>query len=182
MDEQIMVIVGSAKRQLRVRNARIVGLMILGIAVLSACGSGGGSSETGDPSALPTPIVLSTSAPDPAAVSEEFLSLWDEGDYSGMYSLLDAPSREGTSETEFIELLEDFRSGTALSSIDYDIASTQIHNPYKASLAVNVTLHSGAAGEIPYLTEMELTRDGADWQVSWENTILHPTLTDDKRM
>jgi penicillin-binding protein 2 len=182
MDEQIMVIVGSAKRQLRVRNAQIVGLIILGIAVLSACGSGGGSSETGDPSALPTPIVLSTSAPDPAAVSEEFLSLWDEGDYSGMYSLLDAPSREGTSETEFIELLEDFRSGTALSSIDYDIVSTQIHNPYKASLAFNVTLHSGAAGEIPYLTEMELTRDGADWQVSWENTILHPTLTDDKRM
>ncbi len=177
-----MAIAGSARRQPRIRNTWVVGLMILGIAVLTACGSDGGSSETSDPSALPTPIVLSTPAPDPAAVSERFFSYWEGGDYAGMYALLDAPSREAISEADFIDLLEDFRSGTALSGIDYDIASTQIHDPYRASIAHNVTLKSGAAGEIQYLTNMELTRDGTDWQVSWDSTILHPKLTDGNRM
>lgn len=147
---------------------------------LFGCARGEEIIPTETPAELPTPVVISESAPDPAETAGAFLTSLGEGDEAAMYSLLDSESRSGMSEEAFGEKVDGFRSGSGMAALEYEILDAQIHSPYRASLDYGVTLNSSIVGDIPYTSRMELTREEGTWKVVWDETILHPLLVEDR--
>ncbi len=65
----------------------ILAVVILAL-VLAGCSQQSSESGTESSSELPTPEVLTVSAPNPELAVTRFLSSWNEQDYSAMYAML----------------------------------------------------------------------------------------------
>jgi penicillin-binding protein 2 len=157
-------------------------LLILITVVASGCSRGGENGAPPPPGELPTPVILSESAPDPGETAGVFLDALGRGDNAAMYAMLDSGSKGGLTEEAFAEVADGFRSGTAMVGLEHEIISSQVHSPYRASVEYAVNLQSAAVGEYPYTARMDLAREDGSWEVMWDRTILHPALTEDRKL
>ena len=159
--------------------AKVVGGVFFAASILLVgCSGGVQPTDELDPDALPTPVILSTPAPDPVSVAQQFFDLWNQGDTAGMYALLDTSSSEQISREAFDQIIQEFNSGTALTGVQQHTTSSSIQTPYQATVNQDVILQSGAVGDISLQSVMQLTREDENWGIHWDNSLLHPSLSE----
>jgi penicillin-binding protein 2 len=141
--------------------------------LLAGCGLFGGGQD-GTP-VLPTPAITTFSAPDPELAATQFLDLWKEQDYAGMYALLSPLSQDSITEEDFTTRYKAVWRAAAVSSLNYEIVSSLI-NPQAAQVRYRETFHSAVFGDIVRETYVDLTRTEAGWSVAWSDLAILPEL------
>ncbi|MQC27252.1 MAG: hypothetical protein DWG76_07375 [Chloroflexi bacterium] len=139
--------------------------------VLSACGSGNGSSN----GELPTVQVNVSSAPDVEAAAGAYLTAWQAGDYAAMYAMLSTLSRDAVSFEAFEARYRHVATEANLFDIQYEILQT-LTNPRSAQVGYRVTLQSAVIGPITRDTAMTLSLENNAWTVAWDDTLILPEL------
>lgn len=127
---------------------------------------------------LPTPEVLTVSAPNPEAAVEQFLSFWDAQDYGSMYAMLSPLTTDLITLEQFTARYESVWKAANLSGVEHEMLSSLV-NPEAAQVRSRITLVSAVVGDINRDIEFDLLMDGEDWRISWDDSLILPELTPD---
>jgi penicillin-binding protein 2 len=93
-----------------------------------------------------------------------------------MYSLLTRVSRDALSQEDLSKHYRGVGTEAALSGVDYEILSSLIISPDNAQVGYRVILHSVLVGDIQADTLMNLSMEGGQWRVQWDDTLVLPQL------
>lgn len=148
-------------------------LFFLLIFLLAACR--GASQGNGSSTGLPDPQINVQTAPDVEARARAYLSAWQEGDYEAMYAMLSTLSQDAISFEDFDVRYRHVATEANLFNIEYEILQT-LTNPKSAQLGYRVTLYSAIIGPITRETTMDLSLEGSDWRVAWDDRLILPEL------
>ena len=122
--------------------------------LVSACTSNGsgisGIFET--PTALPSPQVGITPAPDAQAAVKTFLEALQKDDFEVMYNLLSQSSREGITLEDFSKRWSDTLNEMSASSIEFIVSSSTV-SPRNAEVGYSITYKTVLAGDLRRLCE-----------------------------
>ena len=155
---------------------RLLNLIVV-MAFLSACGTGGSGllpgSATDTP--LPQPLVTVLSAPDPNATLASYLDAYKADDYNAMYDLLSKAAQGSVSLEDFSKRNRDALNNMSAGSFDYEILSSLV-NPYSAEIAVHVIYHTALVGEIERDVVARLALENNEWKIQWDDSIILPEL------
>ncbi len=154
-------------------------LLILTLGASACTPPATGESATSSP--LPTPQIATTHVPDPQTVAEAYLSAWQKEDYTAMYRLLTAVSRDAIGEDDFTAYYKGVLTGAAVGKVDFHILSSLVR-PRSAQVAYTVTLHSAVVGDISRDTVMNLSLENGAWRVQWDEALILPELHGGKRL
>ncbi|PWB49948.1 MAG: hypothetical protein C3F13_17825, partial [Anaerolineales bacterium] len=124
---------------------------------------------------LPGPQVDTTTVPDPKQTAQVYLDHWKAEEYPEMYALLTSVSQEAISEEEFTKRYTDLANEAALSSWDYEILSS-LKNPESGQVGYKVLMHSVLVGDFDRSTMMNLTLEGGEWRIQWDDSLILPEL------
>jgi penicillin-binding protein 2 len=92
-----------------------------------------------------------------------------------MYALLTSLSQDAISQEEFTRHYQGVASEAALTGLDYEILSA-LTDPEQSQVSYRVTLNSVLVGSITRDTVMNLSLEGEDWRVQWDDTLVLPEL------
>ncbi|GAB4482175.1 MAG: penicillin-binding protein 2 [Anaerolineales bacterium] len=148
--------------------------LLLIFTLLTACAAPAGSNLPAG-SALPTPVVRVTRAPDPLSGLTNYLQAWAASDYAGMYAMLSAASRAKINEEDFTKRYRGAMNAMALQKLTYSIGAPTT-NPASASLKVSVTYSSAIIGDFQRDITFPLTLENGDWRIDWEEGLILPEL------
>lgn len=158
------------------------GLALLALTLLMpACSSLRGETTPDATATLPDPAVRTDQAPDAEAAVADYLALWQEGDYQGMYAQLTDAAREAVPFEEFQASYQEFATIAAVTGFDYQIVSSLVQ-PARAQVRYRLTYRSAAVGEFVRETWLDLQRDQDLWGVDWTRTSILPEWNDENRL
>lgn len=120
----------------------------------------------------PTPI------PDPGDTTRAYLDSWKADDYSSMYTLLTAISKDAITEEDFTEKYRKVLAESAVSNIEYEILSAFQPNTSSAEVSYRVTLESVLVGDIQREALMYLSLEEDGWHIQWTDALILPELAD----
>ncbi len=113
--------------------------------------------------------------PDVKLTAQAYLDAWKAEDYGSMYALLTSLSRDAISQEEFTRHYQGVASEAALTGLDYEILSA-LTKPEKSQVSYRVMLNSILVGSISRDTVMNLSLEGGQWRVQWDDTLVLPEL------
>lgn len=155
-------------------------LCLLGL-ILAGCTSAGTSPEGPVGTAtLPGPQVSTDLAPDPEMAVAEFLRAWNRGDYDAMYARLSPLTQDSVSQEDFQSRYEQIGQVGAFQNLTFEIISSLVQSPRQAQVRYRLELESAAVGTISRDAQMDLTRVGEDWTISWTPANILPELEGDQ--
>ena len=134
-----------------------------------------------EPSALPTPQIRRTAAPDVESVVAAYLDAWSREDYAAMYDLLSTASRSGISQADFSAIYEGIAINMTLQSLDAQLISAST-NPSSANAKFSVTFDTGVFGTFSREVDMPLVMEGSGWGVVWDQGLIMPELGGGNRL
>ncbi|HET8944740.1 MAG TPA: penicillin-binding transpeptidase domain-containing protein, partial [Dehalococcoidia bacterium] len=163
-------------------------LVIPALAILAAaCGGGGGGSGP-------------TDAPrTPEETAERFLSLWKDGEYDNMYSLISTEAQATIERQKFIERYEAITDEARITGLDYElapeetaIAATAPPTPGEPEIPFSVTFHTSFFDDIEQENAIPLVREEVpvpvasgeepktreEWRVRWSPSLFFAELDD----
>lgn len=135
------------------------------------------TSTTSAPTAstLPEPQVESTIVPDPREAAQIYLDHCKAEEYPAMYTLLTKVSQDAISEADFTSRYKAVANEAALASWDYEILSS-LKNPESGQVGYKVIFHSILVGDIERDTMMNLSLEGGEWRILWDDSMILPEL------
>jgi penicillin-binding protein 2 len=159
--------------------------VLLIILLLGACRpvvqSGTSTPEVSATSTLPGPQVNTTHAPEVTGVATDFLEAWKAEDYSGMYALLAQSVRDSMSEDDFAARYNDIAINMNLQELEFEILSS-LTNPKSAQVSYKVVYHTSLVGDLQRDMVMNLSLEGDDWTILWEDGMILPELSGGNRL
>jgi penicillin-binding protein 2 len=160
--------------------------VLLLIMTLTACLPGSGKTPLTTVTVAPTltlanPQVNVTSVPDPQEKAEAFLNAWMQEDYETMYGNLTRLSQDAITLEEFSGYYDDVAISLTVQRLDYEILSS-LTNPTNAQVAYRVTYHSSLIGELQRDMLMNMTLEGGDWEIQYEDGMILPELSGGNRL
>ncbi len=153
---------------------KIIAILLV-VFIISACSK----NQTPKPtptSGLPTPEVTMVAVPDVAVTVNQFLTLWNTGDYASMYGMLAQTSKDAVKEEDFINLYKDSASALSLKQIDAGIVSSLV-KPASATVGYQVNFISNLYSDISRSMEMNLVNENGAWKIQWHEGLILPELT-----
>ncbi len=126
-------------------------------------------------SSLPEPQVETTNVPDPRDAAQLYLDDWKAEEYPAMYGMLTKISQDAVNEETFTARYKAVANEAALSSWDYEILSS-LKNPESGQVGYKVILHSILVGDIDRDTMMNLSLEGGEWRIQWDDSLILPEL------
>ncbi len=155
---------------------RAILLSALFVLILGACsGNSNGEGTSNGESALPGPSITTDNTPDAEEAAEAYLNAWQENDLAAMYAMLSTLSQDAFSFEEFEARYEHVSREANLFNIEYEILQS-LTNPNSAQVAYRLILHSAIIGPITRETMMNLSLEGKEWRVGWDDTLILPEL------
>lgn len=149
--------------------------VLLVVFIVSACSKTPTITVT-PTSSLPTPGVTTVAVPDVAVTVNQFLSLWNSGDYAGMYEMLTQTSKDATPQEDFVKLYTETAAAMSLKQIDTGIVSSLV-KPASATVGYQVNFISNLYGDISRTIEMNLINENNIWKIQWHEGMILPELT-----
>ena len=150
----------------------LVFLLVLGCAPTPALAPD--SSADNAPVLFPTATEVGD-VPNAGVTAQAYLDAWKVEDYTTMYNLLTSLSRDALNKDEFTNHYQGVAAEAVLDGVDYEILSV-LTNPDSAQVSYRVTLHSALVGDISRDTLMNLSLEGGEWRVQWDDTLILPEL------
>ncbi len=156
--------------------------IILVLAFLSSCSSGGigGNGGFGNlfatPTPLPPPLVGITPAPDAQAAVTKYLEAMQKDDYAGMYDMLSTLSRSGITLEDFSSRYKNALNTMSAASFEFAILSNLL-SPANAEVAYRITYHTSLVGDIQRDIVMRLANEAGTWKVQWDAGLILPELS-----
>ena len=156
---------------------RLLNLIII-MAFLSACGSGGSGLIPGGPTdtPLPPPLVTVNSTPDPGIAIQVYLNAYQVDDYNTMYGLLAKASQGTISLEDFALRNRDALNEMSAGSFDYEVLSSLV-NPYSAEIAFHVTYHTALVGDVERDIVARMALENNEWKIQWDDSLILPELS-----
>ncbi|MDS0524320.1 penicillin-binding transpeptidase domain-containing protein [Clostridium sp. SHJSY1] len=115
----------------------------------------------------------------PSDVLNKYVSLLNDKDYEGMYSLISSDSN--ISKEDFVKRNKNIYEGIGASDINVTISDTK-KTISEATINYDSTLNS-IAGEINFSNSLELKKDnGKDFKIVWNSKAIFPELQDDYKV
>ena len=166
-------------------NKRLVGLILvlfLTMVISNSCKPNNTAIPTIAPVAStprdPLPIVDPVT---PESVGRRFLEAWEDSNYSVMYTLITPELQAGMTPDGFNSLYQDtLNAATAISVTVIPNALTYDSN--RATIAFQLTLHTGLFGELHSNNELALIKENDNWWVDWDRRAIWPDLADGKKL
>ncbi|MBN2391157.1 MAG: penicillin-binding protein 2 [Anaerolineae bacterium] len=133
-----------------------------------------------------TPTTMFTPAPTPSptldvatpeSVGRGFLSAWEMGDYTEMYTLLLPSLRAGLAQTDFERAYRSALDLTTTISVTLTPQTLSIDGD-KAWIAFTEVWHTGLFGDLLAANQLSLVKEGALWGVDWHRDTIWPDLVD----
>jgi penicillin-binding protein 2 len=150
-------------------------LLILMISCSPVAANGSSSTNATATNGLLEVVPEVTPAPNVEAAVSAYLDAWRQFNYPAMYSMLTELSQDAISLEDFTARYEHVYREANLFQIDYEILST-LTNPNTAQASYRITLYSAIVGPISRDTTIDLSRDGSNWRVIWDDRIILPEL------
>ena len=122
-------------------------------------------------STLPQPQVETTNVPDPRQTAQAYLNHWKAEEYPAMYAMLTKVSQDAISEEAFTARYKGVANEAALSSWDYAILSS-LRNPDSGQVGYRVSMHSVLVGDFQSDTMMNLSLEGGEWRIQWDDSLI----------
>jgi penicillin-binding protein 2 len=132
-----------------------------------AVACGGGQDGGGTPT--PTPVSSSSSA-----VAEQFLGLWQDGDYDAMYDLLAPSSQAEISREKFVGRYEAIAEEATITGVSYIFEAAS--DPTATELPFSVTFQTAFFGDILDVNNMTLVNEAQGWRVLWSPSLIFQAL------
>ncbi|MBC7809974.1 MAG: hypothetical protein H7175_02445, partial [Burkholderiales bacterium] len=140
--------------------------------LLAGCASAGGATSS-------IQLLGPRSADD---VVRDFLSAWNNLDYSAMYGLLSPQSREIVAADEFVVTYEDTTAVLGLTGVQFDVRDAQVQGQ-SAAVSYDVTLQSNVFGEVADAGRtMRLVQSPDGWRVAWSTMDIFDVLVSGSRL
>src|SRR5690554_1010752 len=113
---------------------------------------------------------------EPDVVLGNFIQLWQQEDYSGMYELLSAEAQERWEEEVFVTRYENISSGIGLGKIDL-VEAEYIESEARLQYVLDFTTHT--VGEFRREYTMEVVEQEEGWHLVWDHCHIFPELEED---
>ncbi len=157
------------------RPMRLINLLLL-LAFLTGCGMGNGGSAT-----LPTAQVTVIHVPSAEAALRSFLDSLLLDDYTAMYSLLTAASRQAITQEEFTKHYTDDLNALSAKTIEYIIQSI-LTEPQSSQASFSITYHTALFGDIQRDFIASLFLEDGQWKLQWDDSLILPELAGGKHL
>lgn len=131
--------------------------------------------EVVDATETPAPTATAIDVAVPTGVAENWVALWEAGDYAAMYELTSIPNRESMSQDEFVSRYTSIEQEAGLTKIAADISGDA---GLDGSVPIEVTFTSSLVGEMTETNALSLVREGDGWFVSWSPSTVFRDLGD----
>ena len=155
-------------------------LCLLLVVLLAGCGN----TPSAPPSVAATPTTMFTPAPTPSptldvatpeSVGRGFLSAWEVGDYTAMYTLLLPSLRAGLAQADFERAYRSALDLTTTISVTLTPQTLSIDGD-NAWIAFTEVWHTGLFGDLQAANQLSLTKEGALWGINWHRDTIWPDL------
>lgn len=131
---------------------------------------------------LPSPSIHITPAPDPQIVAKAWLDAWAADDYVKMYALLTSVSRDALSVKKFSDRYIDVANNLTLQKLETEILQSLVLSTRSAQVAYRVTFKTAIIGELKREITMNLSLEGNNWKVQWDDALIMPELKGGNRL
>lgn len=158
-----------------------IATLLLIVFIISACTNNNPTTIIEPTASLPAPGVDVTPVPDVAAAVNQFLEMWNAGNYPGMYDILSQTSKDAITEADFTTLYSDTASALSLQMIDAGIVSTLIY-PASAKVGLQVNYITNLFGDLSRSIEMDLVMESGSWKLQWQEALIIPELAGGNRL
>jgi cell division protein FtsI/penicillin-binding protein 2 len=157
--------------------------LILIFSLLTACSlSSDGISIFSTPTPLPPPAVTISSAPDAEEPMRSYLDAFKSEDYAVMYAMLTQVSRDGITTEDFAARHSEALNTMSAGSIDYEILSVLVNNPYTAQVAFRLIYHTALVGDISRDMVTRFSLEDGQWKMQWDEGLILPELAGGMRL
>jgi penicillin-binding protein 2 len=119
--------------------------------------------------------VISAEVQEVKSSAQAFLNDWKQDNLAGMYLRLTSVSKDAISEDEFKDHFNGVSAEAALTGIEYELSSALV-DADTAQVGYRITLKSLLVGGITRSTVMNLSKEGEEWRVQWDDTLVLPEL------
>lgn len=117
----------------------------------------------------PTPVNLEY----PNELATEWITLWMNEDYSGMYQLTSAATRDNMTESAFVNKYEETQRVSGINSIQ---ARLEEDVNEQGIAQVEVTYESGLVGSLSQQMDLEMIQESEGWRVKWTPSMIFTEL------
>lgn len=124
---------------------------------------------------LPVPVLNLTPAPNAIDTAMNFLKQWQEGNYTGMYDLLNGASKDAHTADDFVKIYQNAEYDLTLQNLEYDVLSSLTY-PTSAQVAYHVKFQTNLLGTVDRDMQMNLNLEGGQWKVLWDEGLIMPEL------
>ncbi|MDK1029442.1 MAG: penicillin-binding transpeptidase domain-containing protein [Anaerolineae bacterium] len=146
--------------------------ILLFFIILSGCSA---ITELG-PKPLATNSVEIISPPDVKKTMRTYLEAFAADDYGSMYEMISQANRDSISGEDFADLHNNARNTMSAGSLDYEILSAQVSNPYTAQVSFRIDYHTALVGEISRDMLVHLNLKDDTWKLEWDQGLILPEL------
>lgn len=112
------------------------------------------------------------------ATAERFATLWSNGDYPGMYALLDAPARRRTTADAFLAAYRAAQETATVRAIEVG----RVEERRGDVVPVHLTIRMRAFGTVKTVLELPVSGEGDTMRVAWRETTVFPGLRTGERL
>src|SRR5699024_8974995 len=117
----------------------------------------------------PTPVNLEY----PNELATEWVTLWMNEDYAGMYQLTSSSTRENMTESAFVNKYEDIKRVSGINQINARVMGDVDE---QGMVELDVTYESGLVGTLNQQMELQMIQDRQGWRVAWTPSMIFTEL------
>ncbi|SDH27944.1 penicillin-binding protein [Alteribacillus persepolensis] len=126
-------------------------------------------------------LAACSNGPTQEEVMEKFVSAWNDGDFTLMYTYLSSESKEKIEEETFVERYQSIYKGVEAENLTVEAGTTTEEEGDDTPKPFHVTMDT-VAGTISFDGEAEMvqeeTDDGQTWRIHWDASFIFPQLND----
>jgi penicillin-binding protein 2 len=127
------------------------------------------------PTATYTPVPTATAVDVslPTTIAENWMALWQAGDYAAMYDLTSNATRQAMTEEDFVSRYKNIQNEAGLTKIAAEVTGDAT---LEGIVPFHVTFTSSLVGEISEDNNLYFTQEGENWMVVWSPTTIFKDL------
>lgn len=126
-------------------------------------------SPTVTPIPSPTPVDLEY----PNELAIEWITLWMNEDYAGLYQLTSTATRDSMTESAFVSRYQDIQRVSGVGSINVRLDGEVDE---QGIVTMDVTYESGLVGTINQQIQLEMIQESSGWRVMWTPSLIFTEL------